>query len=811
MTYRVTVRDNRAGGGGSNYASTTVTSVSTAGPFVITAPNTAMTIAGGSTQTVTWNVASTNVAPINCAFVKISLSTDGGYTFPTVLISSAPNNGSAVVTIPSTATTQGRIKVEAVGNIFFDISDADLTITSANTAPTVNISGNITVVRGKPTPTVATVGTANDAEGNPLTVSVSNVPFGATITPSISSGNISLSAVVNCAVVTTLSSRTYPFILTVSDSNGATTSRSVNLIVTPNPSPTLGTYPDVTVPRNNNGTSTPSAPAADSNGNLNPNPYSVLPTTLPGGGTISVNQTNGVVTAATTAGSTLATTAVRVTAMDSCGAAAVQNFNVTVVASGNPVLQAGAPAGPTAESCSPPNNAVDPGETVTMNLPINNSGISATNNLVATLQSSGGVTPITTSQNYGAIAANGSGTRAFQFTAAGTCGNAITATLQLQDGATNYGNIAYTIQLGAAGGGTTTTPVQNFDGVSAPALPTGWTAMVASGSMAPWATNTSSPDTVPNSVSAATVASVSDNRLTSPSVNIPSLAPQLSFRHRWNLENGYDGGILEVSINGGAFVDVIAAGGSFASGGYNGTIDSKFGSPIAGANAWTGAFDSAYTTTLVNLPPSAAGQQAQFRWRLACDSSISVAGAVWRVDTINLLSASYVCSNCSAAPAITNGPPPSPVIVGTPYSFSFTSTGSPAPTFSVISGTLPPGITLSAGGVLSGTATSAGNGNFPNITVTASNGNLPNAQQTFSLAAVTRAANYLSSYGLTGGHAALLFDYDFDGILNLMEYALQQDPTAASVTGLPVVVIKNYSGTNYLSMTFTGHRRSRRT
>jgi reprolysin-like metallo-peptidase family M12B/putative Ig domain-containing protein len=799
MTYRVTVRDNRAGGGGSNYASTTVASVSTAGPFAITAPNTATTIAGGSTQTVTWNVASTNVSPINCASIKISLSTDGGYTFPTVLASSVPNNGSAVVTIPNMATTQGRIKVEAVGNIFFDISDANFTITSANTAPSVNITGSITVVRGKPTATVATVGTASDAEGNPLTISVSEVPFGATITPGISSGNISLSAMVNCAVVTTLSSRTYPITLTVTDSNGATTSRTVNLVVTPNPSPTLGPYPNITVAPSSSGTSTPAAAAADSNGNLNASPYSVLPTTLPGGGTISVNQTNGIVTAATTAGSTLGTTTVRVTALDSCGAAAVQIFNVTV-ASINPLPQAGTASAPTAESCSPPNGAPDPGETVTMNFPINNNGGAATTSLVATLQNSGGVTPITTSQNYGAIAASGSASRAFQFTVAGSCGSTVTATLQLQDGATNYGNVTYTIRLGVI----PVTLSQNFDAVSPPALPSGWTAVVASGLMTAWATNATSPDTAPNSISATTVDTPSDNRLTSPSVSVPILTPQLSFRHRWNLETGYDGGILEISINGGAFTDIIAAGASFVSGGYNGSISPSDGSPIAGANAWTGNFNSAYTTTVINLPPSAAGQNAQFRWRLACDTGVSVSGAIWRVDTVTLSSSSYVCStSCSVAPAITNGPPPSLVIVGTPYGFSFAATGNPAPTFSLTSGALPPGITLSSGGALSGTATSAGTGDFPSITVTASNGTLPNAQQIFSLTAVTRVANYLSSYGLTGGNAALLFDYDSDGIVNLMEYALLQNPTLASVAGLPAVIIKNYAGTKYLSITFT--------
>jgi hypothetical protein len=128
MTFRLTARDNRAGGGGVNYASTTVRVVTSAGPFIVTQPDTAVTWAGGSAQTVTWNVASTTAAPVSCANVAIDLSTDGGVTFNN-LVASTPNDGTQSVTIPSTPTTQARIRVTCVGNIFFDISNADFTIT----------------------------------------------------------------------------------------------------------------------------------------------------------------------------------------------------------------------------------------------------------------------------------------------------------------------------------------------------------------------------------------------------------------------------------------------------------------------------------------------------------------------------------------------------------------------------------------------------------------------------------------------------------------------------------------------------------
>lgn len=153
LNFRLTVRDNApysstspVSVGQTQFDDVVVTVSNTSGPFSVTSPNTAVSWAGNSTQTITWAVANTTASPVSCANVKISLSTDGGQTFPTVLIASTPNDGSQTVTIPNTPTSTARIKVEAVDNIFFDISNTNFTITAGSScsSPTGLSSSGIT-------------------------------------------------------------------------------------------------------------------------------------------------------------------------------------------------------------------------------------------------------------------------------------------------------------------------------------------------------------------------------------------------------------------------------------------------------------------------------------------------------------------------------------------------------------------------------------------------------------------------------------------------------------------------------------------
>ncbi|GAB3827113.1 reprolysin-like metallopeptidase [Hymenobacter jeollabukensis] len=138
LVFKCTARDQHSGplgviGGVGSSDSLKLSVTSTAGPFVVTAPTAAgLTWAGGTTQTVTWDVANTTAAPVSCATVNIRLSTDGGLTYPTFLARGVANNGTATVTAPNVATTTARLMVEAADNYFFDISNADFAISTAS-------------------------------------------------------------------------------------------------------------------------------------------------------------------------------------------------------------------------------------------------------------------------------------------------------------------------------------------------------------------------------------------------------------------------------------------------------------------------------------------------------------------------------------------------------------------------------------------------------------------------------------------------------------------------------------------------------
>jgi hypothetical protein len=317
---------------------------------------------------------------------------------------------------------------------------------------------------------------------------------------------------------------------------------------------------------------------------------------------------------------------------------------------GTPVLR---PAGSNVvgESCTPPfNGVVDPGETVSVDLCVSNLGSANATNLVGTLAATGGVTSPGAPQTYGAVAAIGAPVcRTFTFTAANqACGSQITASLQLQEGAVNLGTVNYNFTLGSevADFG------ENFDGVTAPALPAGWTTTTLPPSEPAWVTTASGPDSPPNAAYASEPATSSDKSLDSPAFSVPATGATLRFRHKFSFDAGYDGGVLEIKIGTSPvaqFQDWIEAGGTFSANGYNDVIDGTYGNPIVNPvdgtrPAWTNS-SNGYITTVASFPPSASGQMVQLRFRMGSDTLAG--GAGWEVDGI-AVNPHFSC--CSGAP-----------------------------------------------------------------------------------------------------------------------------------------------------------------
>ncbi len=159
LNFRFTARDNRVGGGGVNSDTYVIYVTDDAGPFLVTAPNEAVSWLAGSTQSVIWDVANTTAAPVSCSDISIDLSTDGGYTYPISLLASTPNDGTEEISVPGIPTTTARVRVACLSNIFFDISNTDFTILAPDLTMSMAHSGEL--IPGQPitfTITVSNVG-----------------------------------------------------------------------------------------------------------------------------------------------------------------------------------------------------------------------------------------------------------------------------------------------------------------------------------------------------------------------------------------------------------------------------------------------------------------------------------------------------------------------------------------------------------------------------------------------------------------------------------------------------------------------------
>jgi hypothetical protein len=251
LKFRLTVRDNRAGGGGvvtggdgcGTFTGQFTINVAGTAPFAVTAPNGGETYPGGSTQNITWNIVGTNAAPFNVANVKISYSTDGGLTYPTVLSASTPNDGTEALTIPVGATTTARVKVEAVGNIFFDISNANFTVT----APVSDFNFGAITTSTSPCPAAATMTTnvpttQTGGFANLITLAATaGVPAGTTVTFAANPVAPGATSVATLNNANTLSAGTYSVTITGTAAGASVKTTTLIFTITAGTGPALTT------------------------------------------------------------------------------------------------------------------------------------------------------------------------------------------------------------------------------------------------------------------------------------------------------------------------------------------------------------------------------------------------------------------------------------------------------------------------------------------------------------------------------------------------------------------------------------------
>lgn len=284
------------------------------------------------------------------------------------------------------------------------------------------------------------------------------------------------------------------------------------------------------------------------------------------------------------------------------------------------------------------NNGVpEPNEPVLLNIAVNNPGVGSP--ITGVTVSVNGGTPV----NYGTINDGATVSNAIPYTVSNAaCGATETVNIVVSSSLGSQPSATRSFTLGTPIG-----IVENFDGVTAPTLPAGWTTTQDSGTGITWSTTATGPSSAPNSAFANDPAAVSLSSLVSPSVAISSASAQLKFKNKFATETGFDGMVLEVKIGDGAFQDILAAGGSFASGGYNTTLATGFSNPLPGRQAWSGtSAGGTYVDTVANLPAGANGQNVQFRWRMGSDSSVSSTGV--NVDDVQIVS-SFTCAPITAS------------------------------------------------------------------------------------------------------------------------------------------------------------------
>lgn len=297
------------------------------------------------------------------------------------------------------------------------------------------------------------------------------------------------------------------------------------------------------------------------------------------------------------------------------------------------------------ESADPPNGLPDPQETLGYRLTLRNVGDRPSAAASVTLLEQDGVVAAGAPVHYAPVAAGESADGLFTFTIDrdATCGAMVSPTWIVDDDAGAY-RVTRPLRIGEP-----LAPIaEDFDDVVAPALPAPWSTQASGTAAAPWETTVSRPTSSPNAAFVPSPKGTADSSLVSPAFATGTGPAEVAFANDFSFEPGWDGGVLEISIDDAPFVDLLEAGGQFLEGGYTGVLGAYSGcsedpNPLARRPAWTG-FGRTITRAL--LPPAAAGQPVRLRWRMGSDCNGRRDG--WRVDDV-AIQPGYRCAAAQTA------------------------------------------------------------------------------------------------------------------------------------------------------------------
>jgi hypothetical protein len=336
---------------------------------------------------------------------------------------------------------------------------------------------------------------------------------------------------------------------------------------------------------------------------------------------------------------------------------------------------------PNCLTCPPDEIWFNPGDEVTVEIPLRSVLPIDTVSLQATLLPSPEITPLIGSQNYGVLKGQGSAVkRVFKFIAGAgahsltwprkdsgpSCGDRLQAVFQLQDAGVDLGQVVLPFRLGVP----SHPLVEDFEEGPTPEPPPGWdTAAVGAGM--PWSRTTNSPPNLPEggedeenapeegtSIFVADTIGVGESFLTSPPFVVATGEAQLYFRQAFMVSNAFDGAILEIGIGTQPFQEITQAGGSIVKDGYNTTL-SDF-NPLGPRPGWSGN-SGGWLPVVVNLPATAAGQPLRLRWHFA-KSGGSTNGA-WFLDSV-------VITEPQCLPPVTNPVILNPALNGNFFTFT---------------------------------------------------------------------------------------------------------------------------------------------